>query len=170
MREMRGMVHVAEVFATDSTMPDPDWLHLVGTLIAVLRASRANISPPAMNWIKRRLQRHQVAQVYCSPSSANVPATTHSGDGRSLASADSTWSCRGWRRRRLLLAAAVVEGLLRLVRAPSCGTSSIHLKAFRSQQEGYGEAGAPRFKHLIFGFWTKPNGRDRSGPAVSLAF
>ncbi|MEQ1862797.1 MAG: glycosyltransferase [Chthoniobacteraceae bacterium] len=151
-----------EVFAyTDSDcMPDPDWLYyLIGTLISgdYAGVGGPNISPPAVNWIQAA-----VAAAPGGPShvlltdvvAEHVPGCnmafwrwafeqTGGFDTEYRKAGDDVDFC--W---RLQSSGGVVAF------SPSAIVwhyRRFTLKAFRSQQEGYGEAEAMlRFKHLIF--------------------
>lgn len=151
-----------DVFAyTDSDcMPDPDWLYyLVGTLISgdYAGVGGPNISPPAVNWIQAA-----VAAAPGGPShvlltdvvAEHVPGCnmafwrwafeqTGGFDVEYRKAGDDVDFC--WRLQSnggvvAFSPSAIVWHYRRFT-----------LKAFRSQQEGYGEAEALlRFKHLVF--------------------
>jgi glycosyltransferase involved in cell wall biosynthesis len=151
-----------DIFAyTDSDcMPDPDWLYyLVGTLISgdYAGVGGPNISPPAVNWIQAA-----VASAPGGPShvlltdvvAEHVPGCnmafwrwafeqTGGFDIEYRKAGDDVDFC--WRLQSnggvvAFSPSAIVWHYRRFT-----------LKAFRSQQEGYGEAEAMlRFKHLVF--------------------
>jgi glycosyltransferase involved in cell wall biosynthesis len=151
-----------EVFAyTDSDcMPDPDWLYyLIGTLISgdYAGVGGPNISPPAVNWIQAA-----VAAAPGGPShvlltdvvAEHVPGCNMAfwrwafyGVGgfdieyrKAGDDVDFCWRLQSSGGVVAFSPSAIVWHYRRFT-----------LKAFRGQQEGYGEAEAMlRFKHLIF--------------------
>jgi GT2 family glycosyltransferase len=151
-----------EVFAyTDSDcMPDVDWLfYLVGTLISgdYVGVGGPNISPPAANWIQAA-----VAAAPGGPShvlltdvvAEHIPGCNmafHRAAFESVGGFDTEYRKAGddvdfcWRLQNsggviAFSPSAIVWHYRRFT-----------MKAFRAQQEGYGEAESMlRFKHLIF--------------------
>lgn len=150
------------VFAyTDSDcMPDPDWLFfLIGTLLSgdYAGVGGPNISPPAVDWVQA-----SVAAAPGGPShvllsdvvAEHIPGCNmafHRWAFESVAGFDTEYRKAGddvdfcWRLQTsgqviAFSPAAIVWHYRRFT-----------LKAFRKQQEGYGEAESMlRFKHLIF--------------------
>ncbi len=151
-----------EIFAyTDSDcMPDPDWLYyLVGTLISgdYAGVGGPNISPPAVNWIQ--------AAVSAAPGGPShvllTDVVAEHVPGCNMAFWRWAFEQTGGFDIEYRKAGDDVDFCWRLqsnggVVAFSPSAIVWHyrrftLKAFRSQQEGYGEAEAMlRFKHLIF--------------------
>lgn len=151
-----------DVFAyTDSDcMPDPDWLYyLIGTLISgdYAGVGGPNISPPAVNWIQAA-----VAAAPGGPSHVLLTdVVAEHVPGCNMAFWRWAFSGVGGFDPEYRKAGDDVDFCWRLqsnggVVAFSPSAIVWHyrrftLKAFRSQQEGYGEAEAMlRFKHLIF--------------------
>jgi GT2 family glycosyltransferase len=151
-----------EIFAyTDSDcMADPDWLYyMVGTLLSgdYVGVGGPNISPPAVNWIQ--------AAVAAAPGGPNhvlltdvvaehIPGCNmafHRAAFESIGGFDTEYRKAGddvdfcWRLQTnggviAFAPSAIVWHYRRFT-----------LKAFRAQQEGYGEAESMlRFKHLVF--------------------
>ena len=151
-----------DVFAyTDSDcMADPDWLYyMIGTLISgdYVGVGGPNISPPAVNWVQA-----SVAAAPGGPShvllsdvvAEHIPGCNmafHRAAFHSIGGFDTEYRKAGddvdfcW---RLQTNGGVISF------APSAIVwhyRRFTLKAFRKQQEGYGEAESMlRFKHLIF--------------------
>jgi len=151
-----------DIFAyTDSDcMPDPDWLYfLVGTLVsgAFAGVGGPNISPPAVNWVQAG-----VAAAPGGPShvlltdveAEHIPGCNmafHRWAFETVGGFDPEYRKAGddvdfcW---RLQTSGGVIAF------SPSAIVwhyRRFTLRAFRAQQEGYGEAEAMlRFKHLIF--------------------
>ncbi len=151
-----------DVFAyTDSDcMADPDWLfYLIGTLLSgdYAGVGGPNISPPAVNWVQA-----SVAAAPGGPShvllsdvvAEHIPGCNmafHRWAFESVGGFDTEYRKAGddvdfcWRLQTsgqviAFSPAAIVWHYRRFT-----------LKAFRKQQEGYGEAESMlRFKHLIF--------------------
>jgi glycosyltransferase involved in cell wall biosynthesis len=151
-----------EVFAyTDGDcMPDPDWLYyMVGTLISgdFAGVGGPNISPPAVNWIQAA-----VAAAPGGPSHVLLTdVVAEHVPGCNMAFWRWAFESVGGFDVEYRKAGDDVDFCWRLqsnggVVAFSPSAIVWHyrrftLKAFRSQQEGYGEAESLlRFKHLIF--------------------
>ena len=151
-----------EVFAyTDSDcMPEPDWLYyLIGTLISgdYAGVGGPNISPPAVNWIQAAVSAapggpsHVLLTDVVAEHVPGCNMAFHRWAFESVGGFDSEYRKAGddvdfcWRLQTLggvvaFSPSAIVWHYRRFT-----------LKAFRAQQEGYGEAEAVlRFKHLIF--------------------
>jgi len=151
-----------DIFAyTDSDcMPDPDWLYyLVGTLISgdYAGVGGPNISPPAVNWIQ--------AAVSAAPGGPShvllTDVVAEHVPGCNMAFWRWAFEGTGGFDIEYRKAGDDVDFCWRLqsnggVVAFSPSAIVWHyrrftLKAFRSQQEGYGEAESLlRFKHLVF--------------------
>ncbi|HEY2342346.1 MAG TPA: glycosyltransferase, partial [Chthoniobacteraceae bacterium] len=151
-----------EVFAyTDSDcMADPDWLYyMVGTLLSgeYVGVGGPNISPPAVNWIQAA-----VAAAPGGPSHVLLTdVVAEHIPGCNMAFYRSAFESVGGFDGEYRKAGDDVDFCWRLqtnggVIAFSPSAIVWHyrrftLKAFRKQQEGYGEAESMlRFKHLIF--------------------
>jgi hypothetical protein len=150
------------VFAyTDSDcMADPDWLfYLIGTLLAgdYAGVGGPNVSPPAVNWVQA-----SVAAAPGGPSHVLLSdVVAEHIPGCNMAFHRWAFECVGGFDTEYRKAGDDVDFCWRLqtsgqVIAFSPAAIVWHyrrftLKAFRKQQEGYGEAESMlRFKHLIF--------------------
>ena len=151
-----------EVFAyTDSDcMADPDWLfYLIGTLLSgdYAGVGGPNISPPAVNWVQAAVAgapggpQHVLLSDVVAEHIPGCNMAFHRWAFESIGGFDTEYRKAGddvdfcWRLQTsgqviAFSPAALVWHYRRFT-----------LKAFRKQQEGYGEAESMlRFKHLIF--------------------
>ena len=161
-RNVGAHAATGDVFAyTDGDcMPDPDWLYyLIGTLISgdYAGVGGPNISPPAVNWIQAAVSAapggpsHVLLTDVVAEHIPGCNMAFHRWAFETIGGFDTEYRKAGddvdfcWRLQTsgqviAFSPAAIVWHYRRFT-----------LKAFRKQQEGYGEAESMlRFKHLIF--------------------